>query len=73
MRAFIIDDDKTVSDVTSGLLKSDGFECEVADFESDLIAQVRAGQFGVVLMDIMMPDVDDIELCRQIKDDPALK
>ena len=71
MRAFIVDDDKSVADITTGLLKAGDFECEVANFENDIIEQLRAGSFDVVLMDIMMPDVDGIELCRQIKNESA--
>ena len=71
MRAFIVDDDKTVADITTGLLKAGNIESDVADSDGDIIAQLRAGTFDVVLMDIMMPNVDGIELCRQIKNDTA--
>ncbi|NKB45578.1 MAG: response regulator, partial [Alphaproteobacteria bacterium] len=73
MRAFIVDDDKTVADVTTGLLKAGNIDSVIADFDGDIIAQVRAGQFDVVLMDIMMPNVDGLELCRQIKNDAAIE
>ena len=71
MRAFIVDDDKTVAGITTGLLKAGDIESDVADFNGDIITQLRAGTYDVVLMDIMMPNVDGIELCRQIKSDSA--
>ena len=72
MRALIVDDDRAMAKVASGLLDSDGIESEIADLDGDILEQVRSMAYDVVPLDIMMPNTDGLELCRQIRQDASL-
>ncbi len=73
MRALIVDDDSSVAALAQNILKSGGIDAEIADLKQDVVTHVRATRPDVVLVDIMMPNIDGIELCRQIKSAPDLE
>jgi phosphoribosyl 1,2-cyclic phosphodiesterase/CheY-like chemotaxis protein len=72
MRALIVDDDKAMADVAQMLLNADGIESDIADLDRDVLDQLRGGSYDIVLLDIMMPKIDGLELCRQIRQDANL-
>ncbi len=67
MRALIVEDDSATAKAAQVLLKSNGLDSDIADLSQDIIEQIRAKTYDVILLDIMMPNVDGLELCRQIK------
>ena len=70
-RILVVDDQRTIAEMTAGLLRNLGHEVQVAlDGEAALEA-VRGGRFDLVLCDIMMPGMDGYELCRRLRADPA--
>jgi len=73
VRVAIVDDDPGIVKVISVILKTNGFEVVNALSGAGAIDMIRAEQPDVVLLDIMMPDIDGFEVCRQIKGDPATK
>lgn len=72
MKVLIIDDDQVVAEVAKGFLSSAGFDASLAVTGTDVVTQVQETQPDVVLLDIMMPGVDGLDLCRQITADPEL-
>lgn len=66
MKALIVDDDLVVAEVAKGLLTAAEFDVQIAEPSGDVLEQVRKSQADVVLLDIMMPGVDGLEVCRQI-------
>jgi len=66
-RVLLVEDDATVSDVVVLYLERDGFEVEsVAD---GTLAWERLQQepYDLIVLDIMLPGIDGIELCRRIR------
>lgn len=72
MKAFIVDDDPALAQVAKGLLSAAGFDASIAAADKSTLAQIRELQPDVVLLDIMMPGVDGLDLCRQITTDPDM-
>lgn len=66
MTVMIVDDDRTVADLAAAVLGKDGFVCTIADQGADLLAQVKSVRPDCVVVDIMMPQIDGLELCRLI-------
>ena len=64
---LIIDDDKEVGDVLSSFLKQNGFEVTCSDNSQDALGLIQGNRFDIVITDIRMPDVDGIDILKQVK------
>jgi len=72
-RVLVVDDEPDIIDLLKYNLEKEGYEVETA---SDGVKAVKtAVKFkpDVILLDIMMPNQDGVETCRQIRDIPELK
>ena len=66
-RVLVVDDERHIRTVLSGYLQADGFEVtEAADGEA-AIAALRDNPPDVVLLDVMMPGIDGLEVLRQMR------
>jgi class 3 adenylate cyclase len=71
-RILVVDDNPPNLKLLGDLLAFHGYEVEaVADGESAL-ASLRRGDFDLLLLDVLMPGLDGYEVCRAVRDDPAL-
>jgi adenylate cyclase len=70
-RILVVDDQRTVAEMTAGLLRNLGHEVQVALDGEAALERLRGGRFDLVLCDIMMPGMDGYELCRRLRADPA--
>jgi DNA-binding response OmpR family regulator len=67
VRALLIDDDARLAALTAEYLGRNEIETTIApDGEQGLSALAR-GAFDVVLLDLMLPGVDGLEICRRIR------
>lgn len=64
---LIIDDDVTITQVLSLLLKTHGFNVTVANSGKDGIQLIKTKSPQVVILDLMMPEIDGWEVCRQVR------
>ena len=69
---LVVDDNETNRDVLSRRLQRQGYETQNAENGQQALEMLRARDFDLVLLDIMMPEMDGYETLRQIKDDAAL-
>ncbi len=71
-RILIVDDNETNRDILATRLATQGYELkQAADGEEALIA-ARAHQPDLILLDVMMPKLDGVEVCRRLKGDASL-
>jgi len=71
-RILIVDDNETNRDILDTRLKTQGYELiQAADGEA-AIAAVKEFLPDLVLLDVMMPKLDGIEVCRRLKSDRDL-
>lgn len=69
---LIIDDDSRNIFALTAVLKAKRFECISASSASEGISLLRSGtDIGIILMDMMMPDMDGYEAISRIKSDVA--
>jgi two-component system, OmpR family, phosphate regulon response regulator OmpR len=70
-RVLIIDDDERLSEMLAGYLEARGLRCERrADARSGLSALAPL-EVDAVVLDVMLPDLDGFEVCRQIRANSA--
>ena len=67
IKLIVIDDDTAVTDLLSLLLKSQGFEVSATNNSSDGLNMIREIQPDLVILDLMLPELDGLEVCRRIR------
>jgi adenylate cyclase len=71
-RILIADDNPTNLDILRTRLLVHGYDIVTAGDGENALAMVRMKQPDLVLLDVMMPKVDGLQVCRQLKSDPSL-
>jgi DNA-binding response OmpR family regulator len=66
-RVLVVDDDPTVSDVVRRYLEQAGCEVRLAADGADGLAAVATQRPDLVVLDLMMPGIDGLEVCRRLR------
>jgi DNA-binding response OmpR family regulator len=66
-RVLLVDDDPEICQFLAMLLELEGFTPVSATRAEDALAAVAADPPAAVLLDVAMPDVDGLELCRRLR------
>lgn len=66
-RILIVDDERGVRALCSDLLRRSGYETETVDSARAALDKVDAAGFDLALVDIHMPMMSGIELCRRLR------
>jgi two-component system response regulator MtrA len=64
---LLVEDDPSIREVTAIGLRSAGFTVETASDGQAGLDRFRAGTFDLVLLDVMLPRLDGLEVCRAIR------
>ena len=64
---LLVDDEKTMVKYLSKRLIKKGFDIRVAYNGLDALEQVKAADFDVILLDVLMPGMNGIETLKEIK------
>ena len=72
-KIIVVDDDAIAGDLSSILLREVGYEVEQITDSLTAIEAIKAARPVAVILDMMMPGLDGLTLCRMIKADPDLK
>jgi len=71
-RILVVDDDPMVATTVQRVLRPEGYEVEVALGGAAALEQARANRPDLVVLDLMMPGIDGLEVCRQLRADRNL-
>jgi DNA-binding response OmpR family regulator len=69
-RILLADDEPRLLHVVGLYLSMEGFEVTEASDGSEAIAMLDKDAFDLAILDVMMPGVDGIEVCRHIRSQP---
>jgi two-component system OmpR family response regulator len=67
VRILIVDDDKAICDFMQSLLEKDGFVVKTMGDPTLVEDEVRQGDYHVLILDLMMPKLDGIEVLKRIR------
>ncbi|MBD2520112.1 hybrid sensor histidine kinase/response regulator [Nostoc sp. FACHB-973] len=67
---LVVDDEPDNFDVIETLLDGQGYQLHYAPSGQQALTRLNSFQPDVILLDVMMPDLDGLEVCRRIKADP---
>ncbi len=73
VKVLVVDDEPDIVEILNYNLKKEGYEVETADDGIKALKVANRFHPDVILLDIMMPNQDGVETCRQIREIPELK
>ena len=67
LKMLVVDDDQDVCDYLQDVLTREGHRVSTLVKPMDALLEVKEGRYQIVLLDIRMPELDGIQLLRQIR------
>lgn len=67
MNILIIEDEKRIADLLSDYLKMSEYQVSHLDTGTNAIETIKQNKPDLVLLDIMLPGMDGIEICKQVR------
>ena len=68
-RILVVDDDPSIAEMLALLLESEGFEVSVCATGNNALPLFRADRPDLVLLDVMLPGLDGVSVCRLIREE----
>lgn len=71
-RILIVDDEPDVTELLKYKLEQDGHLCQVVNNPLSFISVAREFNPDLLLLDIMMPELNGLQLCKMVRSDPKM-
>jgi two-component system response regulator MprA len=68
MKVLVVDDEPAVREALDRALRLDGFDVDVAADGREAIRRLAGAGADAVLLDVLMPGLDGLEVCRRMRD-----
>ncbi|MCL5421948.1 MAG: response regulator [Nitrospirae bacterium] len=72
-RILVIDDESDIIELLSYNLEKEGFKVSSALDGEEALKKIREGVFDLIILDLMLPGLQGVELCRILRNDPKTK
>ena len=69
-KVLVVDDENDAAELLSFNLRVAGFEVITAANGQEALCKARAFMLGLILLDVMLPEIDGFEVCRLLRQDP---
>ncbi len=70
---LIIDDDPHAIEILTRMLEREGYQCWSASGGAKGLEILQRQPVDVILLDVMMPEMDGLQVCRRLRDDQQLR
>jgi DNA-binding response OmpR family regulator len=64
---LVVEDESSIASFVALYLKNAGYTVRTAATGNEALAQFQASPPGLIVLDLMLPDIDGIEICRRIR------
>ena len=71
-KILVVDDDPDMLRITERLLKEQSYTVSTAVDGQECLQAIRLEKPDLLLLDVMLPDISGIDICKTIKKDPQL-
>jgi len=72
-RILIVDDDPHAVEILTRMLEREGYECASAASGPAALQTVSSQPIDVILLDVMMPGMDGLQVCERLREDERLR
>jgi two-component system, OmpR family, alkaline phosphatase synthesis response regulator PhoP len=69
-RILVVEDDRDIADLIGHYIAKAGWEAHVVASGADGLADARRRQPDCVVLDVMLPGIDGLQVCRALRSDP---
>jgi len=70
-KILIIEDEKDIRELLEHYLKKEGYEVQSSKDGQNGLEKASKEKFDLVLLDLMLPQVDGLEICRRLRSQPS--
>ncbi|MCL4509889.1 MAG: response regulator transcription factor [Bacteroidetes bacterium] len=67
MRILLVEDDRSLQRTLVKLLKTQNFAVDATAFGKEAVFLAKTNDYDVIVLDLMLPDIDGFEVCKQIR------
>ena len=72
-KILVVEDDRNISKLIAYNLKSENYDTDCLYDGSHVVEFVRTVRPDLIVLDLMLPEVDGLEICHMLKNDRATK
>lgn len=69
-KILIVDDEPDIAEIVSYNLKKEGFDVSISMDGADALKTIRRNKFDLLILDLMLPSISGIDLCKILRADP---
>jgi two-component system OmpR family response regulator len=69
VRVLVVEDEKKLGELLGRGLREEGYAADLADRGEDALWMARAVDYDAIVLDLMLPGVDGLEVCRRLRRD----
>jgi DNA-binding response OmpR family regulator len=66
-RILLVDDEQSVQTLLTYPLRKEGYDVIAASTGREALARFQEGQFDLVVLDVMLPELDGFDVCKQLR------
>jgi DNA-binding response OmpR family regulator len=70
VRVLVVDDEVDLAEAVARGLRREGYAVDVAHGGEEALEKAAYTPYDLVCLDLTMPDIDGLEVCRRLRDDP---
>ena len=73
VKVLVVDDEPDIVELVTYNLRKEGFDVTPALDGNEALAKIRKEKFDFIILDLMLPGIQGMEICRILRNDPATR